>query len=93
MPILGEPPFTTEISLRTTTKQHEFCDEFILGDLRDADVAHKATEKADYCYNLAADMGGMGFIQSNHSLILYNNTMISVNVLEACRANGVCEAA
>ena len=27
-----------------------------------------------------ADMGGMGFIQSNHSRILYNSTMISFNV-------------
>ena len=25
-------------------------------------------------------MGGMGFIQSNHSRILYNSTMISFNV-------------
>jgi GDP-D-mannose 3',5'-epimerase len=40
-------------------------------------------------FNLAADMGGMGFIQSNHSVILYNNTMISYNMLEAARQNGV----
>jgi GDP-D-mannose 3',5'-epimerase len=31
----------------------------------------------------------MGYIQSNHSVILYNNTMISMNVLEAARQNGV----
>jgi len=30
-------------------------------------------------------MGGMGFIQSNHSTILYNNTMISFNMAEAAR--------
>ena len=30
----------------------------------------------DHVFSLAADMGGMGFIQSNHSVILYNNTMI-----------------
>ena len=40
-------------------------------------------------YNLAADMGGMGFIVSNQSVLLYNNTMISFNVLEASRQNGV----
>jgi GDP-D-mannose 3',5'-epimerase len=34
-------------------------------------------------------MGGMGFIQSNHSVILYNNTMISFNILEAARQAGV----
>ena len=31
-----------------------------------------------------ADMGGMGFIQSNHSRILFNSTMISFNVC-SCR--------
>jgi len=34
-------------------------------------------------------MGGMGFIQSNHSRILYNSTMISFNVAEAARAAGI----
>ncbi|KAI6685005.1 hypothetical protein NL676_030918 [Syzygium grande] len=43
----------------------------------------------DHVFNLAADMGGMGFIQSNHSVIMYNNTMISFNMLEAARINGV----
>jgi len=34
-------------------------------------------------------MGGMGFIQSNHSVIFYNNTMISFNVMEAARQNNI----
>jgi GDP-D-mannose 3',5'-epimerase len=34
-------------------------------------------------------MGGMGFIQSNHSVILYNNTLISFHMLEASRINNV----
>lgn len=33
-------------------------------------------EGCEHVFNLAADMGGMGFIQSNHSVIMYNNTMI-----------------
>eukprot|EP00121_Abeoforma_whisleri_P016724 Awhi_evm2s15334 len=70
-------------------KQEQFCDEFILGDLRDIEVAKKAVEGCDRVYNLAADMGGMGYIQSNHSVILYNNMMISMNVLEASRKAGV----
>jgi GDP-D-mannose 3',5'-epimerase len=45
----------------------------------------KVCEGCDHVFNLAADMGGMGFIQSNHSVIMYNNTMISFNVLEAAR--------
>ena len=43
----------------------------------------KVLEGCDHCFNLAADMGGMGFIQSNHSVIFYNNMMISFNMVEA----------
>lgn len=66
-----------------------FCDEFHLVDLRVTDNCLKVTKGADHVFNLAADMGGMGFIQSNHSVIFYNNTMISFNMLEASRINGV----
>mmetsp|Transcript_3291 Transcript_3291/g.6172 ORF Transcript_3291/g.6172 Transcript_3291/m.6172 type:complete len:352 (+) Transcript_3291:150-1205(+) len=69
-------------------KQEEFCNEFMLVDLREMANCMKATEGCEHVYNLAADMGGMGFIQSNHSVILYNNAMISFNMLEAARRNG-----
>ena len=62
-----------------------FCDEFILADLRVFDNCLKVLDGCDHCFNLAADMGGMGFIQSNHSVIFYNNVMISFNVMEAGR--------
>ena len=66
-----------------------FCNEFHLVDLRVMDNCLKVTKDVDHVFNLAADMGGMGFIQSNHSVIMYNNTMISFNMLEASRINGV----
>ena len=63
----------------------EFCDEFKNLDLRWPDKCKEACEDGpwDWCFNLAADMGGMGFIQSNHSRILFNSTMISFNMAEA----------
>ena len=69
----------------------EFCDEFKNLDLRWPDKCKEALEDGpwDWCFNLAADMGGMGFIQSNHSRILFNSTMISFNVAEAARTAGV----
>ena len=69
----------------------EFCDEFKNLDLRWPDKCKEALEDGpwDWCFNLAADMGGMGFIQSNHSRILFNSTMISFNVAEAARVAGV----
>ena len=66
----------------------EFCDEFIKVDLRDLGNCIKATKGCHHVYNLAADMGGMGFIESNQSVLMWNNTMVSSNVLEAARRNG-----
>lgn len=60
-------------------------DEFILGDLREKEVADRAVEGIDHVYALAADMGGMGFISANHAMILYNNSMINLNTMEAAR--------
>lgn len=62
-------------------------DEFHQVDLRILENCLKVTEGCQHIYNLAADMGGMGFIVSNQSVLLYNNTMISFNVLEASRQN------
>ena len=64
-------------------------DEFELLDLRYFHNALIATRNVEYVYGLAADMGGMGFIFSNQSQILYNNTMINFNTLEAARINAV----
>lgn len=69
----------------------EFCDEFLLLDLRDIDNCLKACEGMRWVFNLAADMGGMGFIQSNHSRIIYNSTLLSLNVVEAARRCGAVE--
>lgn len=66
-----------------------FCDEFHLVDLRVYDNCRKIIKGCEHVFNLAADMGGMGFIQSNHSVIMYNNTMISFNMLEVSRIEGI----
>ena len=71
--------------LSSPPQEEVFCDEFHLVDLRVFENCKKVCEGADHVFNLAADMGGMGFIQSNHSVIMYNNTMVSLNVLEAAR--------
>ncbi|KAL3758983.1 hypothetical protein ACHAWU_003054 [Discostella pseudostelligera] len=70
-------------------KPEEFCDTFILDDLRKLEVAVKACKDCLQVYNLAADMGGMGFICSNESVLSFNNTSISMNMLEAARRNKV----
>jgi len=64
-------------------------DEFLVGDLRDADCARAATRGVDEVYALAADMGGMGYISAHQSRILHDNALINLNTIEAARLNGV----
>ena len=67
----------------------EFCDEFLLVDLRKLENCIRATKGCRDVYNLAADMGGCGFISSNHSVLFYNNLQISSNMMEASRQNEI----
>ncbi|HZD01754.1 MAG TPA: NAD-dependent epimerase/dehydratase family protein [Actinomycetes bacterium] len=64
-------------------------DEFEIRDLRRWDDCLQATIGIDHVYALAADMGGMGFISSNHATILRNNALINLHTLEAARLHGV----
>lgn len=65
-------------------------DEFEILDLRRWDACLQAMRGGiDEVYALAADMGGMGFITTHHSQILYNNALINLHTMEAARVNGV----
>lgn len=68
-------------------KNDEFCHEFMQVDLRIFKNCLQCTKGCDWVFNLAADMGGMGFIASNESVLMFNNTLVSSNVLEASRRN------
>jgi nucleoside-diphosphate-sugar epimerase len=63
--------------------------EFLLLDLRSPENCLAATRDANEVYHLAADMGGIGFISGNHADIARNNSLISVNLLEAARVSRV----
>jgi len=63
--------------------------EFQLLDLRRRDNALIATRGIDEVYNLAADMGGIGYITASHADIASNNVLINAHMLEASRINGV----
>lgn len=63
--------------------------EFKLLDLTDARNCLQATEGIDEVYGLAANMGGIGFIETNKAVIVRDNTLINMNSIEAARANGV----
>lgn len=69
-------------------KEHEFevppFDEFIQGDLRDPNVIGRAVAGIDEVYQLAADMGGAGYIfTGEHDAdVMHNSATINLNTLE-----------
>lgn len=63
--------------------------DFKLLDLRRWENSLEATKNIDYVYNLAADMGGIGYITASHAEIASNNTLINTHMLEAARVNGI----
>jgi len=71
-------------------KKHEFrdtaADEFVIRDLRDPVDAWRALwhiDGFDEVYQLAADMGGMGFISRAECAIMRNNALINSNMIHA----------
>jgi nucleoside-diphosphate-sugar epimerase len=63
--------------------------EFKLLDLTDARNCLEATEGIDEVYGLAANMGGIGFIETNKAVIVRDNTLINMHTIEAARENRV----
>lgn len=70
---------------------HNFCDEFIIGDLRDPVVAKEVVHDIAEVYQLAADMGGAGYIfTGEHDADVMNNSALcNLNVLGAAQKAGV----
>ncbi len=66
-------------------------DEFIIGDLRDYAVAKAAVGGITDVYQLAADMGGAGYIFTGEhdAAVMHNSATINLNMLEAGRLAGV----
>lgn len=67
-------------------------DEFVLGDLRDPQVAAKVvTADLDEIYQLAADMGGAGFVFTgdNDASIMHNSVLCNLNILDEAKNKGV----
>ncbi len=70
------------------------CDDFVIGDLRDPNVCQSVVllpenVPFDEVYQLAADMGGMGYISCHDAAIMHNSALININMIEACRVTKV----
>src|SRR3978361_511650 len=76
-------------------KENEYgnmnADEFVVGDLTDPYLAKEVVEGIHEVYQLAADMGGAGYIFTgdNDASVMHNSAMCNLNVLDASQKAGV----
>jgi len=77
-------------------KENEYgnmnADDFVIGDLCDPEVAKGVVnEGIEEVYQLAADMGGAGYIFTgeNDASVMHNSSMCNLNVLHASHQSGV----
>ena len=67
-------------------------DDFVIGDLRDQQFVRTIIDmKFDEVYQLAADMGGAGYIFTgeNDAAVMHNSATINLNLLEACKNRNI----
>lgn len=77
------------VDLKEPEYEPTAADEFLRLDLRRWDNTLAATQNIDEVYNLAANMGGIGFIESHKAEIMRDSALINLHVIEAARINGV----
>ena len=82
----------TGIDLKYPEYSTTAADKFVIGDLRDPQaVADVITSDLDEVYQLAADMGGAGYIfTGDHDAdVMHNSATINLNVIEEIKCKGV----
>src|SRR5438094_3588840 len=86
----AEGCFVRGVDIKYPEYESTKADEFEILDLRRWDNCLIATRGGiDEIYNLAADMGGIGYITAFHADIARNNILINAHMLEASRQNSV----
>jgi GDP-D-mannose 3',5'-epimerase len=67
-------------------------DDFVIGDLRDPYLVRQLVDQRfDEIYQLAADMGGAGYIFTgeNDADVMHNSASINLNMLETCHKRAI----
>jgi nucleoside-diphosphate-sugar epimerase len=77
------------VDLKHPEYQASAAHDFQLLDLRQWENCQQATEGIEEVYGLAANMGGIGFIETNKAVIVRDNTLINMHTIEAARQVGV----
>ena len=85
--IKGEGFWVRGVDLKYPEFSETKADDFVIGDLRDPKFCRYVIDQGfDEVYQLAADMGGAGYVFTgdNDADIMHNSAMINLNVLNAC---------
>ena len=69
--------------------QEKYCSQKLHMDLRNWENCLAATKGMEKVYNLAANMGGIGFITSVGAEVMHDNVLINTCMLEASKQNKV----
>ncbi len=84
--------FVRGVDLKFPEFSETLADDFVIGDLRDREVCDRVVDRAfDEVYQLAADMGGAGYIfTGEHDAdIMHNSAAINLNMVDRCRRQKV----
>lgn len=88
----AEGLFVRGVDLKNPDFGASVADEFVIGDLREQDVVRSVYDRQfDEVYQLAADMGGAGYIfTGEHDAdIMHNSASINLNVADQANKQGV----
>jgi len=77
------------VDIKSPEYEPTAADEYELLDLRRWANCLQAVRGVEACYNLAANMGGIGFITEYKAEVMRDGVLINTHMLEASRLNGV----
>ena len=81
-----------EIDLKYPEFRETEADDFVIADLREAENCRALIDRRfDEVYQLAADMGGAGYIFTGEhdAAIMHNSATINLNILETCKNRNI----
>jgi GDP-D-mannose 3',5'-epimerase len=78
------------VDIKPISEWHQFFSgtQNLVADLKNPEICLETTNDIEQIYNLASDMGGMGFIENNKALCMLS-VLINTNLLVAAKANKV----
>lgn len=89
----GDGDYVLGVDLKRPEFSESSANGFLLGDLREQKFCRElfSREKFDEVYQLAADMGGAGYIFTgdHDAAVMHNSATVNLNIAELCVKSGV----